>query len=254
MQDRWKVLSLLIAMTLLTAACGLLRDPEQPSGTIQATPLALPTETTGPAATETSAPELPTEAPMEEATATQEAAGDLQVYSISPADSQVRFELDEDLRGQRNTVVGTTDQIAGEIAVNLSDLSSAQVGVIQVNARSLITDNNFRNRAIQNEILDTGEFEFITFEPTSLGGLPASAAIGEEISFTIMGDLTIRDVTQPVTFDVTATADSESRLSGTARAVVAWPDYGLSIPQVPNVANVEEEVDLILDFVASAVE
>ena len=180
----------------------------------------------------------------------QAPAGVLRIYEISQADSQVRFELNEELRGQPKTVVGVTDQIAGEMAVNLSDLASTQVGVIRINARTLATDNNFRNRAIQNQILDTGAYEFIIFTPTSVDGLPASAAVGEEVTFTIAGDLTIRDITQPAVFTVTATAVSEGELAGTASAVVLRADYGMEIPSVPNVANVEEEVELYIDFVA----
>ena len=181
-----------------------------------------------------------------------EASSGARIFTISQADSEVSFSLDEDLRGLRNTVIGTTDQVAGELSIDLSDLSTAQVGTLQVNARTLATDNNFRNRAIQNEILDTGTHEFITFTPTAVNGLPASAAIGEAVSFTIDGDLTIRGVTRPVTFAVTATAVSDSQLSGTATAVVNRTDYDLQIPQVPNVANVEEEVELTINFVANA--
>jgi polyisoprenoid-binding protein YceI len=179
--------------------------------------------------------------------------GETRIYQIDQSGSSVRFELDEDLRGQRTTVVGVTDQVAGEIAVNLSDLSTAQVGVIQINARTLTTDNNFRNRAINNEILDTGEYEFITFTPTGVDGLPATITIGEEVSFKLSGELTIRDITQPVVFDVSATAVSETQLTGTARAVVLRSDYDLQIPTVPGVANVEDEVELYIDFVANSV-
>uniref|UniRef100_UPI0035AFAFDA YceI family protein n=1 Tax=Promineifilum sp. TaxID=2664178 RepID=UPI0035AFAFDA len=186
-------------------------------------------------------------APTEEAAAP---AGEARVFSIDSTASQVRFQLDEDLRGTRTTVVGATDQVAGELSLNLADLSQTQVGVIQINARTLATDNNFRNRAIQNEILDTGQFEFITFTPTALEGLPASAAIGEAITFTMSGDLTIRDITLPATFTVEATAVSETQLTGTATAVVNRTDYDLQIPSVPNVANVEEEVELYIDFTA----
>ena len=145
-------------------------------------------------------------------------AGTVVIFQISPADSQVRFELDEDLRGSRVTVVGTTDQVAGEIAVNLADLAQTQVGVIQINARTLATDNNFRNRAIQNEILDTGANEFITFTPTAVNGLPPSATVGDTLTFTIDGDLTIRDITRPVTFTIEATVISETQISGSATA------------------------------------
>lgn len=160
--------------------------------------------------------------------------------------------MDEDLRGARTTVVGATDQVAGEIAFDLNDLSTAQVGVLQINARTLVTDNSFRNRAIQNEILETGSYEFITFTPTAINGLPANATVGEAITFTIDGDLTIRDVTQPVTFTVVATPVTESQLAGTASAVITRADYNLAIPSVPNVANVEEEVELYIEFVANA--
>lgn len=278
-----RVSILSIVAVLALTACGILQEPEEASGTIEAIPLEVATSTPESAPVEESGQ---TEENTEEPTAypppeegdpsgeTNEAypapaaesdveaypapevaedpVGDLRVYEISQADSEVRFELDEDLRGQRNTVIGVTDQVAGEIAVNLADLSSTQVGVIQINARTLATDNNFRNRAIQNEILDTGEYEFITFSPTSIEGLPTSVAIGEEVEFVVSGDLTIRDVTNIVQFFVTATAVSEDQLSGTANATIFRTDYGLQIPSVPNVANVEEEVTLYIDFVANA--
>jgi len=269
-------LLLLLGLFALTA-CGLLQEPEEASGPIEAIPLetqaasaattpaeAEPTATTEPEAVEptaaptetepTAAPEATAEptattepTPTEEPTAP---AGAAQVFSIDPAASQVRFQLDEDLRGARQTVVGATDQVAGELSVNLADLSQTQVGIIQINARTLATDNNFRNRAIQNEILDTGQFEFITFTPTALEGLPASAAIGEPITFTMSGDLTIRDITLPATFTVEATAVSDTEIAGTATAVINRTDYDLQIPSVPNVANVEEEVELYIDFTA----
>ena len=71
------------------------------------------------------------------------------------------FELDEDLRGSRITVVGMTDQVAGEVALDFANLADTQVGTIQINARTLATDNNFRNRAIQNEILQTGAMSLL---------------------------------------------------------------------------------------------
>jgi polyisoprenoid-binding protein YceI len=271
MHKRIGALLLLSLLAILATACGVLQEVEEPSAPLEAVPLevattapepseaapeptAAPTEvpaTEAPDETPTEAP--PTEAPPTEPAPAEEApAGELLIYQISQADSQVRFELDEELRGQPKTVVGVTDQIAGEIAVNLSDLSTTQVGVILINARTLTTDNNFRNRAINNEILDTGAYEFITFTPSSVDGLPAGTAVGEEVTFTISGDLTIRDITNPVTFEVVATAVSETQLSGTASAIVSRADYDLRIPEVPNVANVEETVELYIDFVANA--
>lgn len=256
-----------VATAVFLTACGVLQKPPTPSAPLEAQPLEIEeapqvddaaadaTEPTpGPMATETAVEDAQ---PDEPAAAAEDAAAtaapiELTIYTISQEASQVRFELDEDLRGERITVVGTTNQVAGQIGVNLADLSGTQVGVIQINARALATDNNLRNRAIQNEILQTGAYEFITFTPTAVNGLPASAAVGDEIAFTIDGQLTIRDVTEPVTFNVTAAAVSDTQISGTATAVVSRDAYGLRIPSVPNVANVEEEVELIITFTANA--
>lgn len=253
------LLASLILLISLTA-CGLLRAPEEASAPIEAIPLDLATATTqltetaaAPTSTSAAAEPSPAAAATEEPTPTTSAfpAG-LRIFAISQAESEVRFELDEDLRGNRITVIGTTDQVAGEFALDFDDLSQTQVGILQINARALLTDNDFRNRAIQNEILDTGQYEFITFTPTAVSGLPASAAVGAEITFTIAGDLTIRNITKPVVFNVTATAVSDSQITGTASAVVLRADFGLNIPSVPNVANVEEEVELFIDFSAVA--
>jgi len=82
--------------------------------------------------------------------------------------------------------------------------------------------------------------------------VPADVAAGEEISFTIEGVLTIRDVAQPARFDVVATAVSETEVRGTAVTTIDREAYGLHIPSVPMVANVEEEVELYIDFAAYA--
>ena len=234
---------LLLITVLALSACGVLSEPEVPSAPIEAMPLEQA------AAEDESAPEA--EASTEEEPVTDASSG-ATIYTISPEGSAVRFELDEDLRGQRITVVGETDQVAGELAVDLGNLGDTQVGVLQINARSLATDNNFRNRAIQNEILNTGNFEFITFEPTAVNNLPDSAAVGDTVEFTIDGNLTITGITAPATFSVTATVVSEDQITGTATAVVNRADFGLNIPSVPNVANVEEEVELYIDFTANA--
>lgn len=259
MLKRVALLFTLMLVLVVGAGCGLLQDPAAPSAPIEAVPLEIATQAPAEAAPETDAaapaadPTEPAAAAAEPATdAPETAAGGVRVFTIDPGASEVRFELDEDLRGERITVVGFTDQVAGELGLDPADLSQTQVGTLQINARALVTDNNFRNRAIQNEILDTGGFEFITFAPASVDGLPDSVAVGETVQFTINGDLTIRDITQPVTFDVEATLVSPDQITGTAGTVIMREDFGLSIPSVPNVANVEEEVELYITFTANA--
>ena len=51
---------------------------------------------------------------------------------------------------------------------------------------------------------------------------------------------------------MTATAAAESRIEGMATTSIAYADYGISIPQVRQVASVADQVRFELDFVAVA--
>jgi polyisoprenoid-binding protein YceI len=173
------------------------------------------------------------------------------IYEIEQEASEARYVIDEVLRGSPTTVVGRTNQVAGQIAVDPANPGTTQVGAITVNARTFTTDQSRRDNAVQNWILQTGQYEYIIFEPASLIGLPERAEAGETFSFQIVGNLTIRDVTHEATWDVTVTPVSESRLEGSATATGNYVEWGLTIPDVPFVANVSDQVRLELEWVAT---
>lgn len=177
------------------------------------------------------------------------------LFHIVPEASEVRFAIDEILLGQPKTVVGITQQVAGELLVDFDNPTNSQAGTIRVNLNTLTTDNDFRNRALHGQILQSTrpEFEFAEFVPRQLIGLPDTVEVGETLPFQIVGDLRLRDEIQPVTFDAAFTLVSQDRLEGTARTMVLRDDFGLTIPEAPGVANVGDEVTLEIDFVAQAV-
>jgi polyisoprenoid-binding protein YceI len=173
----------------------------------------------------------------------------LERYTILSDQSQVRFSIYEELNGVPTTVVGVTNQVAGEAALDLSDLSQTLLGEIRINARTLVTNEDRRNQAIRNRILNTDQFEYITFLPAQITGLDGSAVVGQTITFQVSGDLTIRQVTLPVVFDVTTVLGSNNQITGTATTVIQRSNFQLAIPSVPFVANVGEDVTLEIDFV-----
>ena len=250
--------AVVVAIAVIAVSYAFFKPPEEASQPIQSIPLAVNTPTTASAASApTTAPAVEaTAAPAVEATSapTEAPAGGTTgatLFEIVQAESQASFTIDEVLEGAPKTVVGTTDQVAGQIAVDPANPGATQVGTIQINARTLATDSSMRDRAVKNRILMTDANEFITFAPTQLVGLPAAGAVGEEYSFQIVGDLTIKGVTKSVTFDVTVKAASEQRLEGTATSTIRYADFNVAVPSVPMVANVSEEVRLDLTFVAA---
>lgn len=194
------------------------------------------------------------QSPETTSTETTEAqtTGDV-AFVIDSSQSTASFEIDEELRGNPNRVVGTTDQVAGQVSVDPSDLSTIEFSQIIVNARTFETDSSQRDRAIRGPVIlnsASDEFEFVTFDVTSVVGLEGQAEPGAGLDFTITGDLTVKGTTNPVTFDVSATFSDESTIEGSASATVLRSDFDIGIPSVPGVANVSDEVVLNLDFVA----
>lgn len=172
------------------------------------------------------------------------------LFELIPAESLVTFTMDETLRGLPTTVVGQSRTIAGQIAVNFDNPAASQIGPILINARTLLTENEFRNNAIQNFILETETFELITFTPRQISGLPDALAPNQPVEMEILGDLTIRDVTQPVTFAAVVTPNGRTQLTGSATATVRRTDFALEIPDAPGVANVGEDILLTIKFAA----
>ena len=231
---------------------------------ISAPQLTLPPATAAPAtaAPATAAPATAapaTAAPQPEATqapAPPQATGDAKLFRIVPEESEARYEIDELLRGEPTRVVGLTDQVAGDIIVDFANASASQVGVIRINVRTMETPEDRRDRAVRSRILQSAEdqFEFVDFTPTALEGLPDAVSVGDTVSFTIVGDLKIREITAEARFQATVTVVAEDRLEGTAEATILRSTYNLVIPQVPFVADVGEEVLLGIKFVATAVD
>lgn len=189
-----------------------------------------------------------------------QAGAGARVFEILPDESEARFEIGETLAGERITVVGTTsgaEDVIGQIVIDTANPQAAQVGTMTVNLKTLETEtgrpgDSQRDDAIRSRILRTNqpEYEFSTFVPTSVTGLPATVAVGEAFSFQVTGDFTLVDATNPTTFDITVTPISDTRIEGTATTVVRYADYGISINAPRQVADISDEVTIIIDFVA----
>lgn len=186
---------------------------------------------------------------------TTTAAGETVTFVIDQSQSTARFELDEELRGNPTRVVGTTDEVVGQVRVDLSDTSNVEFSDVIVNARTFTTGSGNRDRAIRGPVmLDSGsdENELITLSVTAIDGLAGAVDVGDTLEFTITGDLTVKGFTEEVSFDVSATLVDATTLEGTAETEVTRDMFEIGIPSVPGVANVTNEVLIALDFVAVA--
>jgi len=174
------------------------------------------------------------------------------IFALDPDLSEARFIIGEILANSPNTVVGVNKLVQGGGVLNFVEPELSTLDEFLIDSSGFETDSSMRNRAIRNFILRSGQFPLIIFQPTDIVGLPSAIVVGETVPFEIVGQLTIREVTQEVTFAGEATMVAEDRVEGLASATVFREDFQISIPRVPRVAGVDEEFILEIEFVAVA--
>lgn len=149
-------------------------------------------------------------------------------YQIDPVTAQVAF----DLKATLHTVRGSTSKVAGNVdAGPEADGFTPLSGTVVIDAASLDTKNPRRDRNMREKVLDVARFPEIRFAPGRLGPVGPDPADPSRTVREIHGDLTIRDVTKPVTLRGTVDAKS-GRLVVDAGVEIAWGDFGCPDPSV----------------------
>ncbi len=168
---------------------------------------------------------------------------------LSDDGSSVTYEVDEELAGQDRTTRGTTDAVAGDIAVNVADPAASRMGQIVINVEQFESDSNLRDKRIRHDFLESTAFPLATFDATRIEGIPDVVDGDTSGELTVTGDLTLKETTAPVTFTgpVTVTDDTlEAQMSGT----ILMSTYDLGPIHVAGLAHTGDEVTFELDIVA----
>lgn len=212
------------------------------------------------AAAPTAAP-APTATPVPPApAATGPTAEGLRTFAIVPAQSKASYIVDEeffaDALGKYNIAAGkvkttgSTQEIAGQLQLNLGDLA-APLGdnrfTVQIN--TLSSDQALRDGWIRRNGPRLNDFPTAEFVATGVEGAPASYTEGEEVQFQLVGNLTMRDITKPATFDVTAALQGNT-ITGKATTQARLSDFGIDPPNFANTLVVGDEFTIEVEFVA----
>lgn len=146
-------------------------------------------------------------------------------------------------------VVGTTPGVTGQIQLNFGQAELLEQAQFTVDMAGLRTDQERRDNWLRDNALQTARFPQAAFVATAVSGLPATYTEGQEVSFQLSGDLTIRDVTLPVTFDVTAVLDGNT-LRGTAVLPLTMSSFGITPPDFVNTLTVADAFSIRVELVA----
>jgi predicted lipoprotein with Yx(FWY)xxD motif len=180
------------------------------------------------------------------------ATPDISAYMIVPGESQVTYEVGEIFLNQDNrfnVAVGVTDQIEGKVFLDPSNPLAAWVAPVRIDISQFTSDSERRDNAVSTDFLQSNQFPIATFVPIQIEGLPETYSPGDQIELSISGDLTIREVTLPATFQATIQGE-EGDLTGQATTTILMSDYGFGPISILGILETEDEVNLTFNLVA----
>ena len=151
---------------------------------------------------------------------------------VLTGDSVAGYRVFKDFVGAREfEAVGRTSSVTGDLTIEGGSVTESE---FQVNVASIESDDPRRDAQFRGPILTTEVFPFASFTITSPIELGDTAITGEEVTVNATGELTLRGVTNEVTFPLTARlAGREVQVAGSIDVV--FEDFDITPPVTPTI-------------------
>ena len=234
---------LLVGFLLFLVSCGTPTPAVEPSPTTQTNAAVEPTVVVADVA--------PTAAPADPTAVAAEPAA-VRVFEIDSTQSSAAYAVEEIFFSDNRlfTAVGLTNAVEGAFEVTSNGKPSGKVTRIRVDLRTLKSDSPRRDRAIRRQWLESDKYPYADFVSTGSLNLPESYTEGAQVTFTLVGDMTVRDVTKPVEWTVVGTLQGNT-VTGEAKTIIKMSDFGFAAPDIGGVLKAEDEAALTVTFVAT---
>mgnify|MGYP002713233813 CR=1 FL=1 len=248
---------IMIMLIILLVGTGCISAAEPgPTATVTAVP---PTNTPVPP---TVAPPDVVEA-EEEATAVPtptETAVVPQAFQIVSEESTAQYRVEEEFfQGAVDRLgkelgffeaIGTTNDFEGELQLLIEGTTiTVEGGQFTVNLRTLKSDEARRDERIREQHLESDRFPLAEYTITGVEGLPETYIEGEEVTFQLIGDMTIREVTNEVIFTTTAVLQDDT-ITGSAFTEIMMVDFGFDPPEIVGFLKALDPARIEVEFTA----
>ncbi len=150
-------------------------------------------------------------------------------------------------------VTGTTSAISGDLHLDRTTWQPAAdpPSVITVDLRTLQTDSSRRDNAIRGRFLESNTYPMATFVLKRVAGVPQSYQEGTEVTVVLEGELTVREITKPVSWQGTAKLEGNTLTGKVGTSELKYADFG--IPQITiRILAVEDWFKLDMELTAVA--
>jgi polyisoprenoid-binding protein YceI len=239
-----------LALTAIMAfAAGCASTPGAPAATfvptvVQAATAVQPTtEPSTPASRSTAA------APKATSQTVSDSSGSIIKLEVVPAKSEARYRVREQLASLSlpSDAIGKTSAITGTIVGKTDGTILSSDSKFVVDLSTLQSDRSQRDNFLRRNVLQTDQYPDATFVPTQATGLPSGFPSSGQASFKLTGNLTIRNVTKPVTWDVSCQGQQTEGLCH-ATTSFHFEYFDLTQPHVSVVLSIVNNITLEVDI------
>ena len=205
-----------------------------------------------PAPPPTAAPAPTTAAPA--APTTPATAAGITHFQIAGDSSLASYTTREKFFNQPSPifVTGMTAAITGNLNLDRTTWQPAAdpPSVITVDLRTLKTDSSRRDNAIRGRFLESDKYPLATFVLKQVAGVPQSYQEGTEVTVVLEGELTVREITKPVSWQGTAKLEGSTLTGKVGTSELKYADFG--IPQITiRILAVEDWFKLDMELTAT---
>lgn len=172
-------------------------------------------------------------------------------FSLVPSFSKVSYRAREVLRGInfQTDAMGSTREVTGSITLEENGGIRGDDSRITVDLRTLRSDEPIRDRFIQDNTLQTEQYPTAEFQLVELRGVSKPIPTEIDVSVELLGDLTVHGTTLPATWVGSARLDGDV-LTGVVSTRVSITEFGMDLPSVFRVLELEDALTLELAFQA----
>jgi polyisoprenoid-binding protein YceI len=175
--------------------------------------------------------------------------GEMLRFVLAPTGNAVRYRVRERLVGRDlpNDAVGETKSITGAIAIDSSGKVLRRSSRFVVDAGTFVSDQDRRDGYVRGRLLNTEQYPTIVLVPAEVRGVSLPLPTSGTRSIEMVGDLTVRGVTRPTTWQGTAQFQ-DGRLMGSAATAFTFNDIQMEQPRVRVLLSVADTIRLEIDF------
>lgn len=163
--------------------------------------------------------------------------------------TRATYRVNEQLVGLSfpDDAVGGTNSVSGKIVFRPDGSIDSDQSKLTVDLSTLKSDQDMRDGYVRRRTFDTDKYPYAVFVPHSVQGVPYPLPATGQIGFKLSGNMTIRDVTAPVTWTGYATFN-KGQMAGRAITDFTFATFKLDKPKLWRILSVADKIELEVEF------